>query len=198
MFAEKTLCEWKLLMPLDVGRIVYALVEEGVVHAQSGDSFEQFDIDMPLNDARWGQGQNPHHSQMSRPDPVARQSWIERQANAIELCILISAFLFLIFAGHQGLLMWSTWWIWPLAALGAILLAISIRRSLRNSRLQRTLTEQNYLLCPECEYSLKGLPTKGECPECGHPYIQGPLQRAWLRLQQSPPRNFIHRLMGVK
>lgn len=35
------------------------------------------------------------------------------------------------------------------------------------------------MLCPRCEYNLHGLPSVGDCPECGTHYTHEALQRAW-------------------
>ena len=37
-------------------------------------------------------------------------------------------------------------------------------------------------VCPGCEYSLRGLPEVGACPECGRPYTEATLTR-WHRKQ---------------
>ena len=59
-------------------------------------------------------------------------------------------------------------------SMTGLALTRAIRRKLRNEVLAA-----NYQLCPECEYSLKSLPAKGRCPECGRPYDSSRLEEDW-------------------
>ena len=41
------------------------------------------------------------------------------------------------------------------------------------------LVEHDYSLCPECGYTLRGLPEQHKCPECGRAYELGDVRRLW-------------------
>ena len=46
---------------------------------------------------------------------------------------------------------------------------------------------ENYLLCMNCLYSLKGLESPGKCPECGTPYSVEVLKKEWIsNLKKAP------------
>ncbi len=46
---------------------------------------------------------------------------------------------------------------------------------------------ENYLLCMNCLYSLKGLESPGKCPECGTPYNVEILKKEWIsNLKKAP------------
>lgn len=49
-----------------------------------------------------------------------------------------------------------------------------------NTRLRRQAVAADGRLCWECGYVLKGLPDRGECPECGTDYDAEDLRRRWL------------------
>jgi hypothetical protein len=51
----------------------------------------------------------------------------------------------------------------------------------RRRRWRETAVESDFAICPECGYSLKGLPDKHACPECGKPYDLSVVRRAWRR-----------------
>lgn len=49
------------------------------------------------------------------------------------------------------------------------------------SRLSRRLGACGGAMCVSCGYVLIGLPTRGECPECGHRYRTGTTKHMWRR-----------------
>jgi len=46
---------------------------------------------------------------------------------------------------------------------------------------RKTLEDQGYLICPKCEYDLRGTGPNGVCPECGFEYTQDLLRGVWTR-----------------
>ena len=78
------------------------------------------------------------------------------------------------------------WIVWLYGLLpGALVLAgVSIWR-LRVFR--RFIRQNEYLVCLQCGYSLRGIPDHYECPECGVEYDHARLRVEWKRLLGEKP-----------
>jgi len=48
-------------------------------------------------------------------------------------------------------------------------------------REQMALEHQKYMVCPRCEYDLRGIGPQGTCPECGLEYTAHLLRDIWTR-----------------
>jgi hypothetical protein len=93
------------------------------------------------------------------------------------IVLMVAAFVTgTYFAGHRsdarasGLFMTG-------AAL-SVLASVLARQ--RKRRFELHLCAEDYLLCPCCYYSLRGLPEDGVCPECGSGYSPQSLKDDWL------------------
>jgi ribosomal protein L32 len=49
----------------------------------------------------------------------------------------------------------------------------------RRRRWQRNVIDSGFAICPDCGYSLVGLPSHHICPECGQPYDLDAVRRNW-------------------
>lgn len=71
----------------------------------------------------------------------------------------------------------------PTALILLWLYASSIGRYLWRRRrrrvLSRRLNDDNYLICPDCQYSLVAHASGGRCPECGYEFTPDSLIRDW-------------------
>jgi len=54
------------------------------------------------------------------------------------------------------------------------------RLSARERPRWREFASDGYRTCPVCLYSLRGLPERGDCPECGTPYSPEALKVIWM------------------
>jgi len=61
----------------------------------------------------------------------------------------------------------------------ARLLLWDIYRPQLRSKLERKIREYAFEACPNCAYSLRGLPDESACPECGVGYTKWDAMRAW-------------------
>ncbi|MBN1345866.1 MAG: hypothetical protein JXQ73_24465 [Phycisphaerae bacterium] len=89
------------------------------------------------------------------------------------ICLFIASF-YMTFVGGKG---------WTLAIpLTVYLIGIMTVRALGRRRGQAFMDRlrlQDYLICPECHYSLKGHLEGGRCPECGYPFTPESLREDW-------------------
>ena len=73
--------------------------------------------------------------------------------------------------------------VWPVfVALALFSLAMVAVRALGGHRQQRffsQLERQDYLICPDCHYYLRGHAEGGQCPECGHSFTPESLRADW-------------------
>jgi len=72
---------------------------------------------------------------------------------------------------------WSLFIIFPAGLLGTTAWGFISERALK--RFVEKLKANEWLLCIECGYSLQGLPTQHDCPECGFSYDVTELRKAW-------------------
>lgn len=68
-------------------------------------------------------------------------------------------------------------------------------RPAQKRRLAQELREAEFRICPNCLYSLTGLPPEGNCPECGTAYTPHDLERSW-RFMFEPPESDEQRRQG--
>lgn len=85
---------------------------------------------------------------------------------AIVLCPAAGVFDLFLVVGAQAVPPWI-WW--PLFFACVSSASVALRVWLLRPFIRRTAAQLGYVrLCPECEYSLKGLPEDTrQCPECG-------------------------------
>ncbi len=69
---------------------------------------------------------------------------------------------------------------YPIVVLTAILIPYAFARFL-DHRLHRYVAKNGGVICFECGYNLRGLPSTYACPECGARFTAEELQLAWSR-----------------
>lgn len=88
--------------------------------------------------------------------------------------------LVLVLGSLATLVFSQPYWILLEAALVAVawfLMAICPR--IVFARMKTQLADNDYLMCLNCAYSLKGLPEEHVCPECGTEYTAERVRNAW-------------------
>jgi len=70
----------------------------------------------------------------------------------------------------------------PLAITSMVVLPALITLAVfrRNRTIYQKAREHGFAICPECGYSLKSNPRRGQCPECGTPYDRYCVKLRWL------------------
>jgi len=89
------------------------------------------------------------------------ERWTRFTLLVIPLLLVLVATHFMLAAGGSG----EVGFLSLGEALGALLLAGL--RVVATRRGRRAIRRRDYLVCPACGYSLKGLPRFDCCPECG-------------------------------
>lgn len=70
--------------------------------------------------------------------------------------------------------------IFLLQGVGWILfIAVNISWVIAGNRLRMRLARQRFQVCLDCAYSLRGLPERGHCPECGIEYEMSKVTNVW-------------------
>lgn len=66
-----------------------------------------------------------------------------------------------------------------LAAWPVLCGALLVRAHILLRRMRTAIERSAYALCPNCGYSLVGLPREHECPECGYEYDLVEVEAQW-------------------
>lgn len=66
-----------------------------------------------------------------------------------------------------------------LSVSGAFLYAFFYDRRRWHEEFCASVVARGYLMCPQCTYDLRSIGPSGRCPECGAPFAQEDLPRAW-------------------
>ena len=68
---------------------------------------------------------------------------------------------------------------WVIALAIPLFVILGILPRLAKKRFGRYLQRCDYLVCTECGYNLRGLPTEHKCPECGVRFDLAEIRRTW-------------------
>ena len=129
------------------------------------------------------------------PKGVPRACW--EQLRTRRCLILTFSLIPLALWLVQLLLPGNSWWaksfdnlspyIWVLVL---IVCSIAAPRAMRQAiqRFEAEVRSSHLQNCLQCGYSLKGLPDKHRCPECGEPYNIAVVKRTWERYFEAQQR----------
>ena len=137
------------------------------------------------------EGITPYHlflNRVPRGVPGGFWRWIGRLKVLLRLTSLLVFLAALLAFGMPLLTGGQTIRVFGLPALSCVAVACIIHACVQmfglrmeNGRFKRHLIEHSWLICFGCGYSLKGLPSHYRCPECGLPYDDTKLVKAWRR-----------------
>lgn len=135
----------------------------------------------------WPRGPGGDRVPLRRPKWMPRPYW--------QRVVWARTGYFLVWSAALLILLWVwTGWLWPRIlgwlALIAGLVTWTVFPRVAFSRMKAKLLENEHLLCLACGYSLKGLPARHTCPECGRAYEAETTRdawRYWLEHRKLPP-----------
>jgi hypothetical protein len=108
-------------------------------------------------------------------DPPAVRRWNRRH--------LVIAWLYIALVVIKSILIVTIDYPGPYLAIsiaaGAVAFAAIVLVATKRSRVLRKARQHEFLLCPQCVYILQGLPSEGNCPECGQPYTLDHVAVMW-------------------
>ncbi len=138
----------------------------------------------------WPRNPGGDATPLKRPPWMPKPYWQRVLWARIGSLLTWAVAMMLMLLGRQN----SIWtWILLLALLLVQTVIWAACPRIAFARMKARLLENDHLLCLSCGYSLKGLPSRHACPECGWAYDADTTQEAWrhwLATRKLPPNVF--------